>query len=303
MIDQADRASCALWSIENSPDGIFWTDPGGYILYVNKALCRETGYAEDEFLTMNVLDLDPMVRSRDLGMEGKLAFPVRKGDIARLSSLYRHKDGHLIPVEVTMSVPRDDGMLIVCFISDKSEERAAEERVGEAERSFALERGRLMREASTDFLTGTWLRRYFFEVAALNIRESDTDGTPLSLLMVDLDRFKQVNDTFGHEAGDAVLVEFCGVVAGAIRQEDYFVRWGGDEFVILTPGLDAEGAAALGERIVSLVKKYRFAQSRFITMSAGVAQHHAGEDIDVWMAHADVALYYAKSLGGNRVER
>jgi diguanylate cyclase (GGDEF)-like protein/PAS domain S-box-containing protein len=303
MIDQADKASCALWSIENSPDGIFWTDPGGYILYANKAFCEETGYSEEDFLDMNVLDLDPMIRSKDLGLQGKLAFPVRQGDIARLSSLYRHKDGHLIPVEVTMSVPRDDGLLIVCFIRNKTEEHAAEEQLGAAEHTFALERGRLMRAASIDFLTGTWLRRYFFEIVESSIRESESGGTPLSLIMLDLDRFKQVNDTYGHNAGDAVLVEFCKTVASAIREDDYFVRWGGDEFVVLMPGLDVDGAKALGERLVALVSAHRFGRASSITMSAGVAERLPGEAIDVWMGRADAALYRAKSFGGNRVEQ
>lgn len=301
MMEETDKMSYALWSMENSPDGIFWTDPGGNILYANKALCRDIGYCDEDILHMNVLDLDPMVRSEDLGLEGRLSFPVRSGDIARLSSLYRHRDGHLVPVEVTMSVPRDDGLLIVCFIRDVSSERETEERLGQAERRFALERGRLIREASTDFLTGTWLRRYFFEVAGYSMRESERNGTPLSLLMIDIDRFKDVNDALGHDRGDAVLVEFCEIVAAAIREDDYFVRWGGDEFILLMPGLDVDSAIAVGERIAELVAEHDFGQALSVTISAGAAQHRPGQEIDAWVAEADVALYRAKDSGRNRV--
>lgn len=304
MIDEADKLSYALWSMENSPDGIFWTDPGGNILYVNRALCTEIGYSEDEFLNLSVLDLDPMVRSQDLGMEGRLAVPVRSGDIAHLSSLYRHKDGHLIPVDVTMSVPRDDGLLIVCFIRDTSEEKETEKKLGETERRFALERNRLMREASTDFLTGTWLRRYFFEVAGYSMQQADLGESPLSILMIDVDRFKEVNDALGHDAGDAVLVEFCRIVSGAIREDDYFVRWGGDEFILLMPGLDGDGAVNMGKRIAELVAEHCFAGTRSLTVSIGAAEYRPGkDDIESWLGEADAALYRAKEAGRNRVEK
>ncbi len=304
MIDEADKLSYALWSMENSPDGIFWTDPGGNILYVNQALCADIGYSEDEFLNMSVLDLDPMVHRRDLGPQGRLAIPVRSGDVAHISSLYRHKDGRLIPVDVTMSVPRDDGLLIVCFIRDTSEEKETERKLGESERRFALERNKLMREASTDFLTGTWLRRYFFEVAGYSMEESDLTGAPVSLLMIDVDRFKEVNDAWGHDVGDAVLVEFCRIVAGAIREDDYFVRWGGDEFILLMPGLDVDGAVSMGRRIAGLVSEHCFADTQSLTVSMGAAEYQAGQGgIDDWVAEADTALYRAKKAGRNRVEK
>lgn len=304
MIDEADRMSYALWSMENSPDGIFWTDPGGNILYANSALCAETGYSEDEFLHMNVLDLDPMIRNQDLGMDGRLAIPVKSGDVAHISSLYRHKDGHLSPVDVTMSIPRDDGLLVVCFVRDTSTEMQIQERLDETERRFSMERNRLMREASTDFLTGTWLRRYFFETAGHSMRQADRERAPLSVLMIDIDRFKEVNDTFGHDAGDTVLVELCQVVSEAIRENDYFVRWGGDEFVLLMPGLDIDSAVAVGEKITDLVGKHSFARANPLTVSIGAAQYHSGkDDIESWIAEADAALYRAKKAGRNRVKR
>lgn len=304
MIEEKDRMSYALWSMENSPDGIFWTDPGGNILYANKALCDETGYSQEEFLDLNVLDLDPMVRSRDLGADGRLAIPVRSGDVAHISSLYRHKEGHLIPVDVTMSVPCDDGLLVVCFIRDTSGETRIQEMLGETERRFAMERNKLMRDASTDFLTGAWLRRYFFETAGYSMQQTEREGVPLSILMIDVDRFKQVNDTFGHDTGDAVLVEFCRVVSGAIREDDYFVRWGGDEFVLLMPGLDIDAAVAVGERIAGLVEKHSFARAQSLTVSMGAAEYHPGEDdIESWIVKADTALYRAKNAGRNQIGR
>ncbi len=302
-IDETDRSSYAMWSLDNNPDGIFWTDPGGNILYANSALCEEIGYSMGELLRMSVLDIDPMVKGDDLGPEGKLSFPIRSGDITHMSSCHKHKDGHLIPIEVTMSVPRDDGRLIVCFARDMSEERRIEAKLDEEEQRYTVDRRKLMKAASTDFLTGAWLRRYFFKVAASEMSQAERHKAPLSLLMVDIDRFKEVNDRFGHNTGDRVLVKLCNVIANSIREEDYFVRWGGEEFILLMPGLDADGALAMGERLKALVERSNFDEVPQVTVSIGVALYRPGEDgIDSWVARADAAMYEAKNAGRNKVE-
>jgi diguanylate cyclase (GGDEF)-like protein len=124
---------------------------------------------------------------------------------------------------------------------------------------------------------------------------------PLSLIMLDLDRFKRVNDTYGHNRGDAVLAQLAQVLQSVIRGSDHPARWGGEEFVIVLPNSTALEAAVLAERIRKAVEKEDF-QVGALTVSLGVAQL---EEIDSPLSlarRADEALYRAKAAGRNRVE-
>ena len=127
-------------------------------------------------------------------------------------------------------------------------------------------------------------------------------GHPLSLIIIDLDHFKAVNDTFGHSAGDLVLQEFASLILGKIRDEDVAVRWGGEEFIILLAHTACEAAAALAERIRSNFEQNpNSAAPLAMTASFGVAQLQNGDHEDALVRRADDALYRAKHEGRNRV--
>ena len=156
--------------------------------------------------------------------------------------------------------------------------------------------------ATTDVLTGTFNRRKFNELILAEIERVRRYGHPLSLLVVDIDHFKRINDTHGHDAGDEVLIVLAGLIRTGIRATDSLARWGGEEFVVLSPEVSVEEAAGLAERLRSAAGTYAYSFVGRVTASIGVAQHRAGETPDELFARADEALYRAKEGGRDRVE-
>lgn len=159
----------------------------------------------------------------------------------------------------------------------------------------------LEQAAGTDRLTGAWNRRRFEEAAHAEMSLALRRGTPASLLMIDLDHFKRVNDTLGHEAGDAVLVGATHAIRSQLRGSDTLVRWGGEEFLVLSPASRLEGAQLLAEKLLKSVSDLHFPGLGGITVSIGVAELLAGENLTQWIARADRAVYAAKEAGRNRV--
>lgn len=159
--------------------------------------------------------------------------------------------------------------------------------------------------ARTDALTGVASRRAFSEAAESEMQRAMRYRTELSLLMMDLDHFKAVNDTHGHVTGDAVLVAFAQTVLQQVRKVDLVARLGGEEFVVLLPNISAEHATALAERIRAAFAGQALkvgGQTVHFSVSIGVAQFDPAElSLNTWLARADAALYQAKAQGRNRV--
>ena len=155
--------------------------------------------------------------------------------------------------------------------------------------------------ASHDRLTGAWNRRRFEEAAAAEMGLAGRRRSALSLIMLDLDHFKRINDTYGHPAGDAVLAGAAVAFRSALRASDALVRWGGEEFLVLAPATALDGAVRLADRIRTTLAARAFPAAEAMTLSAGVAEYMAGETLDAWVARADTALYRAKAEGRDRV--
>lgn len=161
----------------------------------------------------------------------------------------------------------------------------------------------LKRLAMTDSLTRINNREKFYEVIEREVERWKRHGTPLSLLMFDVDEFKQINDARGHNAGDEVLKTLTMLVGGHLREIDYFIRWGGDEFLIIAPDTGIDSAAALADRLRGYIESHLFEAGSNITVSFSVAQFKRNETVDGFIQRADAGLYRAKSTGRNRVER
>jgi diguanylate cyclase (GGDEF)-like protein len=159
------------------------------------------------------------------------------------------------------------------------------------------------RAALTDPLTGVANRRAFFDRGASLLQRTFADRRPAALLLFDLDRFKEVNDTAGHQAGDHVLKAFSDLVAGSIRPDDLFGRLGGEEFACLMANASMREALRLSERLRRDFESLRFpGLETNATVSVGVAMaSDAGQDLPALLATADRALYRAKADGRNRV--
>jgi diguanylate cyclase (GGDEF)-like protein len=176
--------------------------------------------------------------------------------------------------------------------------------------AIALENARLHRiverQALVDGLTGIANRRQCEDSLTGEIARAERLGTPLTLVLADLDDFKRVNDVHGHTVGDDVLREFAAVLRSTVRDSDLAGRWGGEEFLLLLPGAEAVGGAQLADRVRSSLVERSFlgrdGEVVTVTCSFGVAQFRPGEDERELFAAADRALYRAKREGKNRVE-
>lgn len=281
---------------ERAPCGYHSLDRRGLIVRMNQTELNWLGYRADEVIgKKHITDL--------LSEQGRVIFHelfprfLRTDQLIDLELDFVRKDGSLLPVVVSASAVRDGAGN---YVMSRSTVFDATER-----RKFESE---LVRQAHTDVLTGIGNRRQFFELAARELSRSNRSGSPLALLLLDIDDFKRINDQHGHEAGDAVLKSFAATVAAALRDVDIFARLGGEEFAILLPDTDSVAARAVAERIrrqVSLVVENRQqGQALSFTVSIGVAALIPGgeaDSIDAMLRRADAALYQAKNAGRNRV--
>jgi len=155
--------------------------------------------------------------------------------------------------------------------------------------------------AETDPLTGLSNRRAFFRLAAEYIRTAALKNDPFSLLMIDIDNFKTINDTHGHSVGDEIIASLAATLRGSIRQTDIACRFGGEEFVILLAGCDPREAFRIAERIRTTAERSEPATVRY-TVSIGIAGETGGTaNLDALIRRADNGMYRAKALGRNRV--
>ncbi|MES9991945.1 MAG: GGDEF domain-containing protein [Candidatus Thiodiazotropha sp.] len=180
-------------------------------------------------------------------------------------------------------------------------------RVDELEQQVALLQQQLETErrlAQVDPLTGIANRRAFSERLKSEIARSERSGSPLSLVVWDIDHFKKINDTYGHPFGDDVIRCVAQVIDSHLRESDFTARYGGEEFVALLPECDAEGARALAEKISQVIQQSGCCFNVIglkLTVSCGIASLHGPDRDETLFKRADDALYRAKVSGRNRV--
>ena len=195
------------------------------------------------------------------------------------------KEGESFPIEALKSKNR----LLQQVVSEKTEEL-----------------GKIMEElerlASTDKLTGLYNRNKFDQLLNYEIERTKRYNTSFSILMFDIDSFKEINDTSGHIIGDKILNELSQFIKSKIRKVDIFARWGGDEFVILLPSTDIEGAKKFAEKIRKEVEMHKFNAKRRLTLSIGVTEYVKDEDSASLIRRVDKCLYEAKKAGKNTVK-
>ncbi|WP_345977713.1 GGDEF domain-containing protein [Sulfurimonas sp. HSL3-7] len=191
------------------------------------------------------------------------------------------------------------GLIIGSFLS-----RFYTNKISDYENSLQQKNAALHVLASTDDLTGIMNRRLFGEVSKRYFETAQRDNLPLSLLLFDLDHFKKVNDTYGHQTGDLLLIRFAEAIKSYLRKSDIVARVGGEEFAVLLFETDMEGAFILAEKIRTLVESITIdheGEKVFVTTSIGIAQHREGDKaFNAIYARADKALYLAKGRGRNR---
>jgi diguanylate cyclase (GGDEF)-like protein/PAS domain S-box-containing protein len=260
----------------------------GRIVAVNEALCRLTGFSEDELVGARVPFPFWPVDRRAETMAARDR--VLAGGGGEEEVVLERKDGSRFHAATTSArVDGPDGALLgfVTTIRDVSERRRQE--------------AELARQAYVDGLTGVLRRDVFLE--QLRAAAERAGGGPLTLALLDLDRFKAINDTHGHPAGDRVLARTAEVLRAVSRDGDVLGRVGGEEFAWLLAGSDAEAALVAAERARRAVEATDFGAVGGVTLSAGLCELAQAGDVDELYRLADVALYAAKAGGRNRCVR
>lgn len=158
----------------------------------------------------------------------------------------------------------------------------------------------LEEKASTDALTGLFNKGKFHEVLDKEIALAESTKTPLSLVFLDIDHFKVVNDTYGHDVGDYILQTLATILDSTVRQGDFLARWGGKEFVITLQATTAEQATILAEKIRKNIEAYEFKSAGKQTVSLGVTEYIYKESEEEFIKRVDTALYAAKESGRNK---
>jgi diguanylate cyclase (GGDEF)-like protein len=165
------------------------------------------------------------------------------------------------------------------------------QRIGEIQRKYA----------STDALTGVANRYTLYNVMEQEKSRSERYERPFSLMIIDIDHFKAINDRYGHMLGDKVLVEFSEILIEMLRKNDMVGRWGGEEFLVILPETDLDQAYRAACRIQQKVLEHAFLGKESLTASFGVAMYENGEFVDALLQRADQMLYQAKAKGRNRI--
>lgn len=276
---------------DNAPDMYYSLDREGIIIDCNEPTALMLGHAREEIIGRSV---------REFFTEGSKAlfdqfFPrlvKEKGDYL-LEREFVRKDGTVFPAGLhVFSWFDDQGKVVVIrtIARDITSEKVVEDQ--------------LRQLAERDSLTGIYNRRMFFNFIETEANRAMRHERNLALIMFDIDHFKQVNDTFGHDAGDDVLTGIVDVLKEEIRKTDILARYGGEEFLVLLPETDAAGAMALAEKIRVVVEAIRHDKvDRPVTISLGITVFSGKEDsVDGFLKRADDALYKAKNGGRNRCE-
>lgn len=159
----------------------------------------------------------------------------------------------------------------------------------------------LFEMATKDSLTGAYNRNYFIDSFEKKASEANRTGTPFSLILMDVDHFKSINDQYGHLKGDYVLKEIANILKENLRQSDIVCRWGGEEFIVLCLNTDSEKAKIVAEKLRKSIETNRFSGIYRITVSVGVTQWRAEDDRDSMLKRVDNSLYLAKLTGRNKV--
>jgi polar amino acid transport system substrate-binding protein len=160
----------------------------------------------------------------------------------------------------------------------------------------------LKRQATTDSLTGLYNRFKYKEVLVSEMKRAARYHLPLGLIMLDIDHFKRINDSFGHAIGDTVLQEIASLLKKNVRSHEVVGRWGGEEFMILAPNITLDETAHFAERIRAGIEQNDFTGTVQVTCSFGVTVFTKGDTVECLIKRADDALYKAKNNGRNRVE-
>ncbi|HLD22602.1 MAG TPA: diguanylate cyclase, partial [Sulfuricurvum sp.] len=275
-------------AVEQVDDIVYITDKAGNISYVNEAYIHHTGYTREDAIGNNSRISKSGMHDQPFYKE--LWTMILSGEVYRNTLINRKKNGDLYYEKKTITPLKDDNHQIIGFIStgkDVTEETMLNQEIE--------------RIAMIDKLTGIYNRHKFEEFFVLESERSRRFSLPLSMILIDIDHFKSVNDTYGHDVGDEVLKGLALVVQTNIRKNDIFARWGGEEFLVLSPGANEKSIQELAEKLRKSVEAAVFPEVGRITISLGISTFEQDNSFSEFFKRVDEGLYIAKANGRNQV--
>ncbi|BAL22562.1 diguanylate cyclase domain-containing protein [Azoarcus sp. KH32C] len=270
--------------MQHASDGMILCDEQGFIRDINDEACRSLGCGASALLHRHYSEIDPAIDVRLLARLATTRAPLR------LEGEHRAKDGRIYPVETTLTLIAGADSLFLSIFRDITARKEAERQ--------------MWRQAHLDGLTGVANRALFHNRLEQAVAHAQRHCEGLALLFVDLDRFKQVNDTLGHAAGDALLQSVAKRLQQSVRAEDTVARLGGDEFCLILPSLPHRGDAKIvAQKILDALDAPHVLGDRALSIAAsiGIARFpEDGESADELLRSADEAMYRAKEHGRGR---
>lgn len=281
---------------DNAADVIWTMDLEGRFTYVSPSVEKLRGYRVEEVMAQSpeeVLCPGSLIQMQEglaramNSVQNNLPFEVYRGELEQPC-----KDGSTVWTEATVSGIYNEAGQFIGMLGVTRD--ISERKLMEAE---------IRRLSVTDKLTQSFNRLKLDESLEQQFEWSQNDGVPFAIMILDIDHFKRVNDSFGHQVGDQVLIELVAILNDNVRTGDVVGRWGGEEFLLILPDTQLEAAGRLAERLRQAVAAYGFGRAGQVTISIGVAafeqRDRSPESI---VSRADQALYRAKAAGRNRVE-
>lgn len=296
---------------EQTNDAVFILDLAGQHLAVNEGAAYMLGYTVEEMIGLSMLDI-----SAEIDESSKILDRLIAGEnIPIYERKFRRKNGQVFPVEINVKLVQDnDGnpLHIQSVVRDISRRKQAEEALKNANEQLMLHiaeveklHEELSEQALHDPLTGLYNRRYLAEMLEREIMRAEREQIFLGIIVSDIDHFKKINDTYGHQVGDKLLVETASLMKRSTRGMDIVCRYGGEEFIMVLPGADAASAARRAETIrqeCARVILSHAGEDLTVTISFGVASYpEHGKNAEEIIIKADKALYQSKEAGRNRV--
>lgn len=298
-------------ALESSPIALLMVDEEGVVVLANSAAERLLRYGPGALIGRSVDQMVPdSARARHAKLRaGFRSYPAPRpiGEGRDLSVV--RSDGEVVPVEIGLNpIVLDGAFHAVVSLADITERNRSRDRIQGLAQKLRDANEDLEKLAVTDALTGLWNRRKFFEEIQRLLGVLQETGGPCSLLILDLDDFKGLNDNFGHPAGDTVLKEVARLMRETRQSADIVARLGGEEFIVAMPGAEAVGAVRVAERLRASIESHPW-PLRALTASVGVATlRDPGKRgtstsalVSGMLRAADLALYASKEGGRNRV--
>jgi len=272
---------------EHVDDIIYTVEADGTFSSISPSIERLLGWQPDEWIGRTfplIVHPDDLPRMQELFLKAQAGESLPVFQVRILTKEGRYLDSEI----VANPIHRGGSIAILGVVRDITERKRKEQEI------------HLL--AATDSLTGIVNRREFTSVLENELARVARYGTPLALVMYDLDHFKQVNDTFGHDVGDQVLQTITDLVKRNIRGIDVEARWGGEEFMVLMPQSDILAAKNAAEKLRIVIASHRFDKVGYVTASFGVTEFTPQDDLNSLLKRVDGALYKAKGRGRNCVE-